>query len=148
MIEPHIPDVARVIQLVVAPVFMLTAVGTIISVLNTRLGRIVDRIRVLEQRKAAAEPAGHAATDADLEELPVLSQRIRLTYFAILLAIGCALLVCLMISTAFLGAFVSVDLSRLVGGLFVTAMFALIGGLLVLLREVFLAVSASRHTSH
>jgi len=147
VIEPHIPDVARVIQLVVAPVFMLTAVGTIISVLNTRLGRIVDRIRVLEQRKAA-DSSGHAATDVDLEELPVLSRRIRLTYYAILLAIACALLVCLMISTAFFGAFVSVDLSRLVGGLFVAAMFALIGGLLVLLREVFLAVSASRHTSH
>ncbi len=102
---------------------------------------------MLEQRKAA-DSSGHAATDVDLEELPVLSRRIRLTYYAILLAIACALLVCLMISTAFFGAFVSVDLSRLVGGLFVAAMFALIGGLLVLLREVFLAVSASRHTSH
>ncbi len=48
--EPHVSDIVRIIQLVVAPVFLLTAVGTLINALNTRLGRAVDRRRVLEER--------------------------------------------------------------------------------------------------
>ena len=38
----------RVIQLAVAPVFLLTAIGTIITALANRLGRAVDRRRILE----------------------------------------------------------------------------------------------------
>ena len=41
--EPHVNDIARVIQLAVAPVFLLTAVATHINALNIRLGRAIDR---------------------------------------------------------------------------------------------------------
>lgn len=37
--ESHITDITRVIQLAIAPVFLLTAIGTLIAVLNVRLGR-------------------------------------------------------------------------------------------------------------
>ena len=46
----HVSDITRIIQLAVAPVFLLTAIGTILSALNNRLGRIVDRRRVLEEK--------------------------------------------------------------------------------------------------
>ena len=39
----HVSDITRIIQLAVAPVFLLTAIGTILSALNNRLGRIVDK---------------------------------------------------------------------------------------------------------
>jgi len=45
--EPHITDIAHVIQLSVAPVFLLTAISTLIGAMNTRLGRIIDRRRVV-----------------------------------------------------------------------------------------------------
>ena len=51
--EPHLTDIARVIQLAVAPVFLLTAIATLISAMNTRLGRIVDRRRVIQTRLKA-----------------------------------------------------------------------------------------------
>ena len=35
--ESHITDITRVIQLAVAPVFLLTAIGTLIAVLNVVL---------------------------------------------------------------------------------------------------------------
>jgi uncharacterized protein DUF2721 len=59
MTETHITDIARVIQLAIAPVFLLTAVGTIIGVFSKRLARIVDRTRVLEdqQKSTATRPA-------------------------------------------------------------------------------------------
>lgn len=39
--ETHISDITRVIQLAVAPVFLLTAIGTFITALNNRLARAV-----------------------------------------------------------------------------------------------------------
>ena len=39
---------ARVIQLAVAPVFLLAGIAGILGVLSTRLGRIIDRARVVE----------------------------------------------------------------------------------------------------
>jgi hypothetical protein len=143
--EPHVADIARVIQLAVAPVFLLTAIGTILSALNNRLGRIVDRRRVLldRLRKPAAEDA--AAAGDDVEELSLLARRIRLIYHAIMMAVLCALFICLLVAAAFLGVFVTLDLARVVGLLFILAMFALIASLAMLLREIFLAVKGGQH---
>jgi hypothetical protein len=140
--EPHVPEIAGVIQLAVAPVFMLTAVGTIIAALNIRLGRAVDRRRDLEERLASmsAEEAPFAR-----EELAVIARRIRFVYLAILFAVVSGLFICLLIAGAFLGAFVRADLSYTLGAMFVFAVLALVCGLLFFLREIFLAVSTPRH---
>lgn len=41
--SPEISEIAHVVQLAVAPVFLLTGVGSILSVLTTRMGRVIDR---------------------------------------------------------------------------------------------------------
>jgi Protein of unknown function (DUF2721) len=43
----QIDQIAHVIQLSIAPVFLLTGVGTLLNVLSGRLGRIIDRAYVL-----------------------------------------------------------------------------------------------------
>lgn len=140
--EPLITDITNVIRLAVAPVFLLTAIGTFISVLTQRLGRVVDRSRWLEQHLS-----GDADHDAPLHrELCLLSRRMGWTQAAIVLAALSALSVCLLIACAFIGAFVSVDLSKTLGVLFILAMLALIACLLVFLREIFLSVRYSRET--
>ena len=50
--ESYLTHLARTIQLSVAPVFLLTAIGTTLAVLTNRLSRIVDRARILEERLA------------------------------------------------------------------------------------------------
>lgn len=140
--EPHVSDITHVIQLAVAPVFLLTAVGTLLAVLTNRLSRAVDRSRVLEERIGALE--GETLDRARLELL-MLARRIRLIYVAIALAVVCAIFICMLIAAAFVGAFIETELSRLLGALFVLAMLALIAALTTFLREIFLAVtSASR----
>jgi NADH:ubiquinone oxidoreductase subunit 3 (subunit A) len=141
-IEAHVPDITHVIQLAVAPVFMLTAVGTIINALNSRLGRAVDRRRVLEARLAEVSFEGGATAR---DELAAINRRIHYVYLAILFAVLSGLFTCLLIAGAFLGAFVATDLTRTVAALFVLAMIALIASLLFFLREIFIAVSAPRH---
>ena len=52
-----ITDITHVIQLAVAPVFLLTAVGTIITALTNRLGRAIDRRRVVVRlRQRGGDP--------------------------------------------------------------------------------------------
>ena len=139
--QPHLTDISRVIQLAVAPVFLLTAVGTLINALNTRLGRIVDRRRVVEARlQAGIEPAPDV-----LDERRMLDRRATLAYYAVLCAVMSALLVCCVVAGAFIGYLLVVDLARVVAGLFVIAMMAMILSLSLLLREVYLAVRAGNH---
>ncbi len=80
-------------------------------------------------------------------ELAILARRIKLVLWAIAFAVLSALLVCLLIGTAFLGAFVTLDLARPLAALFVLALGALTICLLAFLREVFLAAVADRARS-
>lgn len=143
--ETHIVDITRGIQLAIAPVFLLTALGTIVGVLSNRLARIVDRTRTLEDR------LGHMPLP-DLKnayhELAVLGRRMRLAYLAIALSVVCALFVGLLIAIAFIDAFLLVDLSKFIALLFIAAMVALISSLVVFLREIFLAVTSARNAIH
>jgi hypothetical protein len=136
----NVIDVTRLVQLAIAPVFLLTAVGTIIGVLSSRLGRVVDRSRALEDRLRQLAPEGQKAVR---EELSVLARRVRLVYASMTLAVVCALFVGLLIAVAFVDAFVALDLSRFIGLLFIGAMLAFILALMVFLREIFLAVGSA-----
>lgn len=139
--DPHVSQIARVIELAIAPVFLLTAVGTLLAVLTNRLGRSVDRRRDLEERVGTMTLAESERASVELD---LVARRIRLIYFAISLAVLCALLICLLIVTAFAGAFVAADLSRVLASMFVLGMIALIGSLLAFLREIFLAIVTPR----
>ena len=140
--ESHLTDITRVIQLAVAPVFLLTAIATMINALNSRLGRIVDRRRVVQERLGSVESADG---DAARQEIRMLVRRSALVYYAIFCAVLSALLVCLVVAGAFLGALLGVDLARTVASLFIAAMLAMFAGLSLFLREVYLAVRAGTH---
>jgi hypothetical protein len=131
-------DIGHVIQLAIAPVFLLTAVGTLLNVLVSRLGRSVDRRRVLT---GALPELQAAVAEAARGELAFVARRVKLIYSAILLAVLCALLICLLIAIAFLDALLATDLAQLVAILFVLAMLALIGSLGLFLREIYLGVN-------
>jgi hypothetical protein len=141
MTPDNVVDVTRLIQLAVAPVFLLTAVGTIIGVLSNSLGRAVDRSRTLEDRLRQLQPEGQKVARA---ELNLLDRRVRLVYGSIVLSVICALFVGLLIAVAFVDAFIAIDLSKFIGLLFIAAMVSFIVSLLVFLREIFLAVSSAR----
>jgi hypothetical protein len=141
ILDSHVFDITRAIQLAVAPVFLLTAIGTLINALMGRLGRAVDRRRKLEELLNAFEGETRSSME---RELAALAKRIKLVLWAMAFAVFSALLVCLLIGTAFLGAFVALDLSRPVAALFVLAIGALTVCLLAFLREVFLAAVADR----
>ncbi|TCV82624.1 MULTISPECIES: DUF2721 domain-containing protein [Methylomonas] len=128
----NIPTVAHVIQQAVAPVFLLTGVAGILGVLTNRLGRTVDRFRLLGKLDGAEAEEYFA-------EMQTLARRAHWTHWSITLCTTCALLVCMSIVAMFVGVEFAIDLSDAVSLLFIAAMLALIGGLLCFLREITLA---------
>lgn len=128
-----ITDVAHVIQLAVAPVFLLTGVGAILAVLVNRLGRVVDRFRALESNLPAVQDDAQSSVQV---EMSILARRARMIHWAIGLCTGCALLVCMVIATLFIGSITAVQLPGVIAMLFILAMLSLVGGLLCFVREI------------
>ncbi|MES2742293.1 MAG: DUF2721 domain-containing protein [Pseudomonadota bacterium] len=131
-------DIGHIIQLAIAPVFLLTGVCTSLLVLTNRLGRIIDRTRVLEDRLDIARNDGY------MNELDILFRRGHLINYSIALSTLCGLLICLVIALLFLGDTTTLALDQYIAGLFVLAMLSLIGSFVYLLREIFIA-SKSMH---
>ena len=141
MVEFSEVAIVHAIQLAVAPVFLLTGIGAILAVMTNRLGRIIDRARVLEASLDSAAPKVVATFRADLA---ILSRRAKLISRAITLCTATALLICTVIAVLFLSAFLSVDATIPVAVLFIAAMASFFVGLLWFLREIYLATVSLR----
>ena len=111
-----------------------------LNVLSIRLGRIVDRARIVEARLMAEPQSGHTSTLQ--EETTGLWKRIRLVNWSLRLFVCAALLVCLVIVTLFLAELARMNLSDAIAAQFICAMTLMIGGLLLFLFEV--SVSTNR----
>ncbi len=130
-----ITSVATVVQQAVAPVFLLTGVGAILTVLSGRLGRIIDRFRAL----------GKIAEDGRTSyanEMRTLVRRAKWIHWAISLCTLSALFICVVVAALFIGSEFGWDPSALIAGFFIAAMLALIAGLLCFLREISLATGS------
>jgi hypothetical protein len=143
--EAPVVAIGHVIQLAVAPVFLLTGVSGLLAVLTNRLSRIIDRARTLEERTAPVLGGDQASAHA---ELGLLSRRARLINSAVSMCTICALLICAVIVTLFVGAFLSSDVSVMIGLSFTGAMLALFWALVSFLREIHLATRNLRIGPH
>lgn len=135
-INIQLGDIGHIIQIAIAPVFLLTGVGTKLAVLTNRLARIIDRSRILEERMGAAPALDHSNARAELE---ALYRRAHLINRAITLSSSCGLLVCIVIAALFIGAALRLQFANFIALCFVLGMFSLIGSFIYLLREIFVA---------
>jgi hypothetical protein len=133
--------VAHVIQLAVAPVFLLSGIGAILAVMTNRLGRIIDRARVLEEKLDSVRQEILPTLRADLA---ILSRRAKLISRAITLCVTTALLVCMVIAVMFLSASFRFDATIPVTILFVSAMATFFLALVWFLQEIYLATVSLR----
>jgi pilus assembly protein TadC len=135
----HITSLAQVIQLAVAPVFLLTGVGAILNVLANRMARIIDRARPMEERLATVDEG----TARDLHQrLKVLSRRATFINRAIGLCVLSGLLVSLVVAALFVSSSWRLDLALPISIAFVLALFSLAISLVYFLREVFIATAS------
>jgi len=140
---PHegVPIIQQAIQLAIAPVFLLTGIAGLLGVMATRLARIIDRARDLENRWTTLSDVALASARVEIRNL---ERRRNLASWSINFCTSAALLVCFVIATLFFQEFLSAELKWLAGALFVAAMICLVGGLSSFLREVYLATHMGR----
>lgn len=141
MVAPQdILSVTHAIQQAVAPVFLLTGVSALLSVLTSRLGRVIDRTRVLDKMSEAERALC-------VHERAYLQRRARLAHWSISLCAAGALFICIVIAALFIGSELGWDPSGTISTLFIAAMLAIIAGLLCFMHEVALAMMPLRERS-
>jgi len=136
-------DVAHIIQLAVAPVFLLSGVGVTLGLFANRLARIVDRARLLESQLT------HDHGNQELRQgLRVLARRARYINTAITLGTISGVLVALTVVLLFTSALTGGHLATEIAVVFVAAMLTLTAALLVFLVEVRFATATLRIGGH
>ena len=145
-IDLQTENVAKLIQLALGPVFLISGVGITLSMLTQRLARIVDRARTLEdQREATSSEKKLATIDEDLK---VIFRRARYINVAIALSTTSALLVALVVTLLFASEFVPLGVGGAIAVMFVSSMACLSTAFLMFLLEVRIAINALRIGTH
>ncbi|NQV10324.1 MAG: DUF2721 domain-containing protein [Cyanobacteria bacterium] len=137
-----VAGLSRAIQLSVAPVFLLTGIAGLLGTFSARLGRIIDRIRIIQE---TIDHGSIGQAKALKSVLTVQRQRLYLINRAILFATITALLIAVVVAVLFISVVAVIDLAAVVVPIFVLSMLSLIAGLLLFLREVQLAIALNPH---
>ncbi len=137
----NIGDVTNAVQLALAPVFLLTGIAGLLSVMTNRLARIIDRGRCLSETTSNIDGT---LPDEIKTELESLEQRRHVASAAINMCVLSALLVCSVVSMFFFEALLHLKLNWLIGILFMSATLTLVISLTFFLREVHLATRTIR----
>ena len=138
---PDVSNLANAIQLAMAPVFLLTGIAALLSVMTGRLARIIDRGRAFADGKVRFVSQDDVSIALERQ---MLEPRRHLTSVAITATTIAALLVCMVIAGLFVEVVLETPLEWLISAFFAAAMFALVVGLAFFLREVHLAMRTVR----
>jgi hypothetical protein len=139
--ETAVSEVAEIIQLAVAPVFLLAGIGAFLNVCAARLARIVDRARQLEPLLLGSRGAEH---DRLQGEIRILDRRVMLVSRAIWLSVLSAVLTCAVVILLFAGSLLKAEFGTSIALLFIATMFAIGLGFSVFLLETRVASRAVR----
>lgn len=139
--ETAVTTVAQVIQLAVAPVFLLAGVGAFLNVCAMRLARIVDRARRLEPDLLASRGREH---DRLQDDIRLLDRRMGIVNWAIFLSVLSAVLICLVVVLLFAGGLTGGHFGTAIALLFIASMVAIGAGFFIFLVETRIASRSVR----
>lgn len=130
-----------VIQLAITPVILLSGVGALLITLTNRMGRIVDRTRILagQLRQASTTECEHL--DGQLE---IMYRRAKLVRLSVTLSGLSMLLSCMLVMAIFIDAVLAADLGRHLVAIFVASIVCLIASLVAFLRDIWMSLWALR----
>ncbi len=132
----HVPTVTQlipVLQTAIGPMILISGVGLLLLTMTNRLGRVIDRARILAGGLPVVTEEKQAKISA---QLTVLWKRARLIRLAIALAAMSALAAAILIIALFLSALSQVDAAWFIGALFIVCMMCLICSLIVFIHDI------------
>ncbi|MGF7154624.1 DUF2721 domain-containing protein [Novosphingobium gossypii] len=131
--------IVQTIQLALTPVFVLVAIGNILNILSTRLGRVVDRARTLQERYEGTQGPEH---DMIVSELRLVHKRMTLITKAIKFMVLSALAIGVTVAVLFLSGLGGLDWHAAAAMTFLAAIVLLLVALVLFLRETQVAAAA------
>jgi len=114
------------LQMAISPVIMISAYGMLLLSLTNRLGRAIDRARVL---------AGGSGANRQLQ-IEILAKRARRIRAAILAVSLAMFFAAILVLVLFVSVFAHIDLKLVVSILFVASLFSLVFSLACLIADV------------
>jgi hypothetical protein len=132
----HLPPLSQLIptlQTAIGPVILISGVGLLLLTMTNRLGRVIDRARLLASELPQVTDEKRLKTEAQLN---ILWKRARLIRLAIALSATSALAAAVLIITLFLTALFQIDEAWLIGIIFIVCLFSLIGSLVVFIHDI------------
>jgi hypothetical protein len=139
MNSPSLAQLIPILQLAIGPVILISGVGLLQLSLTNRLGRLIDRARLLSRERAAAAPGATTRLDAQLE---IIDRRARILRRSITLGALTVLLVSVLILVLFVSALLQIEAGLAIIALFCCALLTLIGSNLLFIREMNLSLEA------
>lgn len=132
-----ITTISTLIELSVAPVFLLAGVAGLLNVFIGRLTRIIDKLEKIDSLDTSKE---QKIKDI-VKRRAFLVMRMQNTNLAIFFCTATGLMVALVILTIFFSALFSFSGETFISILFILAMFFLIIALILFLREIYFTTS-------
>jgi hypothetical protein len=131
----------ELIQLALAPVFLIVGIGQMVNVATGRLGRVIDRARSFEEGDCAER---YKASARGAFEIKSLSRRMRFANWAITLLIAAAVSICIDVILLLANGLVAINLDTAIIATFIFGLVLTTGGLVAFLLEVSVATATLR----
>lgn len=133
------PNAVDIIQLALAPIFLIVGIGTLVNVATGRVARVIDRARWFED--LAREQPLRIDRRAK-HEIRTLNKRMRLANWSINFLIASALVICFDVILLMVNGLIVTRLDTLVLVTFMISILFLTGGLIAFFFEVSLATAS------
>jgi len=134
-----VAELIPVLQTAIGPVILISGVGLLLLTMTNRLGRVIDRARILASQVNQADETTRQNKGA---QLVILWRRARLIRLSITLTAFSALFAAILVVVLFMTAILRVESAWLIGGLFILDMASLIGALIYFLQDINLSLEA------
>lgn len=134
-------DLIPTLQTAIGPVILISGVALLLLTMTNRLGRAIDRARLIGATLAEPNPPARPALEAQLRILWRRSRRIRT---AIVLATISALLAAALVIVLFFSALLRAEVAWLISLIFVSCMLSLIVALALFLHDINQSLAALR----
>jgi hypothetical protein len=132
-------DLIPILQVAIGPVILISGVGLLLLSMTNRLGRVIDRSRLIVEARRKAPETDQPRLSSQLD---VLARRADLVRSAIIYASISVLLAAILIIVLFLEALLRLEAAVVVILIFVGCMSSLIISLVYFIADINLSLSA------
>ena len=136
---PTVAELVPLLQTAIGPVILISGVGLLLLTMTNRLGRVIDRARLLD---AQCQTLNDAEREQKMAQLEILWHRARIIRISIALAASSSLFAAILVAVLFVTAWFQIEIAWLIGVLFIICMLLLIVSLLAFIHDVNQSLSA------